>query len=246
MLRTDVLEQAGTHKKILFPVFTNGTMFTENNLKLLTEYPNLLPVLSIEGKTQTTDDRRGVGTYDKLQMGMSELEKRGIVFGSSVTVQKDNMHEVMGDEFLQSLIKKGCKAVVYVEYVPVSKETAALAPGEEDRVYMEKRLAELRKEYPELVFVSFPGDEKTSGGCLAAGRGFFHINAYGEAEPCPFSAYSDTSLKQVSLLEALQSPLFLKLRNSGTLITEHTGGCVLFEQEEVVKQFCNSREEKRA
>lgn len=251
MLRMDVLKKAGAHKKILFPIFTNGTMFTGEHLKLLTVYPNLLPVLSIEGKAKTTDDRRGAGTYDKLQMGMRELDKRGIVFGSSVTVQKDNMHEVMGDEFLQSLSEKGCKAVIYVEYVPVNKETAALAPDEEDRIFMEKRLEELRKEYPELVFISFPGDEKTSGGCLAAGRGFFHINAYGGAEPCPFSAYSDTSLKQVSLQEALQSPLFRKLQSSGTLMTEHTGGCVLFEQEEIVKQFalncnCNLREGKRA
>ncbi len=30
-----------------------------------------------------------------------------------------------------------------------------------------------------MVFVSFPGDEKSSGGCIAAGRGFFHINSHG-------------------------------------------------------------------
>jgi MoaA/NifB/PqqE/SkfB family radical SAM enzyme len=238
MLRNDVLEKAGEHKKILFPVFTNGTMFTDDKIKLLSTYPNLLPVLSIEGEAKTTDDRRGAGVYERLQAGMSELKKRSIVFGSSVTVQKDNMKEVMGDSFLQSLIDKGCKAVVYVEYVPVNEQSAHLAPDDSDRVFMMARVKELREKYPELVFVSFPGDEKTSGGCLAAGRGFFHINAYGSAEPCPFSAYSDTSLKDVSLEEALQSPLFLKLKNSGTLMTEHTGGCVLFEQEETVKQLC--------
>ena len=238
MLREDVLIQAGSHKKILFPIFTNGTMFTEENLELLSSRPNLLPVLSVEGEAQSTDERRGEGIFEKLQTGMQELQKRGIVFGSSVTVQKDNLTEVMGDAFLQSLISNGCKAVIYVEYVPVNSATANIAPDEEDREYMTKRLVLLREQYPELVFISFPGDEKTSGGCLAAGRGFFHINAYGGAEPCPFSAYSDTSLKEVPLEEALESPLFLKLQSSGTLIGEHTGGCVLFEQEELVKQFC--------
>lgn len=238
MLREDVLIQAGLHKKILFPIFTNGTMFSERNLELLAARPNLLPVLSVEGETQSTNDRRGEGVYEKLQTGMSELQKRGITFGSSVTVQKNNMKEVMGETFLQSLIARGCKAVVYVEYVPVNPETAGIAPDDEDRAYMTKRLALLREQYPELVFISFPGDEKTSGGCLAAGRGFFHINAYGGAEPCPFSAYSDTSLKEVSLAQALESPLFLKLQSSGTLLAEHTGGCVLFEQEETVKQLC--------
>ena len=245
MLRRDVLETAGTKKKILFPIFTNGTMFTPENMKLFAAYPNLLPVLSIEGNEQTTDKRRGSGVYDKLAAGMSELQKRGIIFGSSVTVQTDNLHEVMGDDFLQSLIRKGCKAVIYVEYVPVGADTTELAPGDSERAYMAERLEQLREQYPELVFVSFPGDEKTSGGCLAAGRGFFHINAYGSAEPCPFSAYSDTSLGDVSLEEALHSPLFEKLQDSGTLMTQHTGGCVLFEQEKKVKQLCQSDKEQK-
>lgn len=237
MMRGDILEKAGIHKKILFPIFTNGTMFTSENLKLLTAYPNLLPVLSIEGEAQTTDERRGEGVYKKLLAGMNELEKRGIVFGSSVTVQKNNKEEVMGDAFLLSLIEKGCKAVIYVEYVPVDPAATELAPDDKDRTYMTERLKQLREKYQELLFVSFPGDEKTSGGCLAAGRGFFHINAYGGAEPCPFSAYSDTSLKEVSLEEALRSPLFLRLQSSGMLMAEHTGGCVLFEQEEKVKNM---------
>lgn len=238
MLREDVLIQAGRHKKILFPIFTNGTMFTKENLDLLSARPNLLPVLSIEGEMHTTDARRGAGVFDKLQDGMQELKRRGIIFGSSVTVQKDNLKEVMGDDFLQALIKKGCKAVIYVEYVPVNSTTSNIAPDENDRAYMTKRLELLREQYPELVFISFPGDEKTSGGCLAAGRGFFHINAYGSAEPCPFSPYSDTSLKEVSLEEALNSPLFQKLQSNKTLMTEHTGGCVLFEQEDIVKLLC--------
>lgn len=238
MLRKDVLVKAGIHKKILFPIFTNGTMFTTDNLKLFTTYPNLLPVLSIEGNSKTTDGRRGVGIYEKLLLGMSELQKRGIVFGCSVTVQKDNMQEVMEDIFLQSLIERGCKAVIYVEYVPVNHDAADIALEDKDRICMMEELMELREKYSELVFISFPGDEKTSGGCLAAGRGFFHINAYGGAEPCPFSAYSDTSLKNVSLEEALHSPLFMKLQDTGTLLTEHKGGCVLFEQEETVKKLC--------
>lgn len=88
-----------------------------------------------------------------------------------------------------------------------------------------------------MVFIAFPGDEKSSGGCLAAGRGFFHINAHGGAEPCPFSPYSDTSLKEVSLEEALDSPLFRHLQENGNLEKEHIGGCVLFEQRDLVQKL---------
>jgi MoaA/NifB/PqqE/SkfB family radical SAM enzyme len=194
MLRTDVMKVAGLHRKILFPVFTNGTPCLTKNLNDASDNTILYPTLVLRGEEVYPKIKEEVGTYERLIQGMASLKRRGIVFGSSITVQKDNMSEVMSAEFLEKLIGRGCKTVIYVEYVPVNKETSALAPDDQDRVYMTERLAFLRKQYPQMVFISFPGDEKTSGGCLAAGRGFFHINAYGSAEPCPFSAYSDTSL----------------------------------------------------
>ena len=86
-----------------------------------------------------------------------------------------------------------------------------------------------------MLFVSFPGDEKSSGGCLVAGRGFFHINSHGGAEPCPFSPYSDINVKDTSLRDALKSRLFTTLRSGVMLTGEHSGGCVLFEQRENVE-----------
>ena len=75
--------------------------------------------------------------------------------------------------------------------------------------------------------------------CLAAGRGFFHISTVGGAEPCPFSPFSDTNLKDCSLLDALQSPLFKRLGEAKMLLGEHEGGCILFEKEEEVKKLLN-------
>ena len=100
---------------------------------------------------------------------------------------------------------------------------------------MERRLFGIRSEIDDMVILSFPGDEKHSGGCLAAGRGFFHINPTGGAAPCPFSPYSDVSLKETPLREVLGSPLFRRLQASDLLQEEHTGGCVLFGKDEQVK-----------
>ena len=123
----------------------------------------------------------------------------------------------------------------YIEFVPVTDEAAELAPDEEDREFMMGRIDELRESRQDMVFVSFPGDEKSSGGCLAAGRGFFHINSHGGAEPCPFSPYSDISVKDTSLKEALRSNLFTALRDGDLLAVEHTGGCVLYEKRDQVE-----------
>ncbi len=224
-------------KHAVFPIFTNGTMINDAYLDLLKKNRNLVPVLSIEGKEETTDARRGKGIYNKLKETMRALDKEKIMYGASITVHKNNLEEVLSDEFIKELSESGCKAVIYVEYIPTTEETRNIVLGDTERERLANRLTAIRKEREDMIFVSFPGDEKSSGGCLAAGRGFFHINAFGGVEPCPFSPYSDTSLLQVSLKEALKSPFFHKLMEQGALLQEHMTGCVLFEQEEQVKSL---------
>jgi MoaA/NifB/PqqE/SkfB family radical SAM enzyme len=210
-------------------------MIDQEYLDFLAARPNLVPLISMEGNMATTDQRRGNGVYHKIKEAMKLLKKRGNVFGVSVTVTRDNLEEVFTDLFINELKDRGCKAVIYVEYVPVDGSSSNQAFDEKSREIFEIKLNKIREQQKEMIFIAFPGDEKESGGCLAAGRGFFHINPYGEVEPCPFSPYSDTGLMNTSLKEALNSPLFLKLQNGGNLLVEHTGGCVLFEQEAEVK-----------
>ena len=204
-------------------------------LQLFADNRNLLPVLSIEGDREKTDARRGAGIYDCLLQTMEALKARNILDGVSVTVTKENMEEVTADTFSEKLSLLGCRAVIYVEYVPADGKTQELAPDDADRAFMDKRLAELRSRNTSMLYISFPGDEKSSGGCLAAGRGFFHINADGGAEPCPFSPYSDTNIRGKSLREVLRSPLFARLQAGGLLNAEHSGGCVLFGRESEVQ-----------
>ena len=136
---------------------------------------------------------------------------------------------------------KGCKLVIYVEFVPVTDEAQHLAPGEEERAYMQEAMDRLRTTYPESVLLSFPGDELAMGGCMAAGRGFFHINSHGGAEPCPFSPFSDINVKNTSLLEALHSPLFTALQSTGLLFEDHAGGCVLYEKKSLIEEMIKEK-----
>ena len=75
--------------------------------------------------------------------------------------------------------------------------------------------------------------------CMAAGRGFFHINSHGGAEPCPFSPYSNSNVRDTSLREALKSPLFRALQTEGLLKDDHVGGCTLFMNRERVEAIVN-------
>ncbi len=235
MLRRDIIEAAGKRQNILFPIFTNGTFIDKKYFELFDRCRNLVPIMSIEGEKEVTDARRGKGIYDRLIQNMDELHRRDLIFGASVTVTTQNIKEVTSDEFLKKLSDRGCKAVIYVEFVPVTDESKELAPGDAEREYLQAELKRRREEHPEMVYVSFPGDEKSSGGCVAAGRGFFHINSHGGAEPCPFSPYSDINVRDSSLAEALNSGLFRALRENGHLLEDHAGGCVLYEKRDLVE-----------
>lgn len=237
MIREDVIVKASNYPEILFPIFTNGTMINDDYLKLFDKNRNLVPILSIEGDEEVTDSRRGEGVYSKLVDSMELMNKNNIIFGASLTFTKGNLSTLLSDEFIQRLHDFGCKVIFFIEYVPVDGETVELAPSDIERELLFNEINRLRKDYDNMLFLSFPGDEKTSGGCLAAGRGFFHINSHGGAEPCPASPYSDINVKDTSLLEALNSKLFKSLRDGGLLIDDHDGGCVLFEHEDEVKRL---------
>lgn len=229
LTRKEVIMQAAKVQKMIFPIFTNGLLINDEYLDLFSKNRNLIPVISMEGDREVTDDRRGQGTYDKIIHVMEKLQKVGVLYGVSITVTSENIREVTSPEFIGLLSGMGCRLIFFIEYVPAAPGTEHLSLTEENRSYLEEQQAKLRGSYDNMILLSFPGDEKYMGGCLAAGRGFFHINPYGGAEPCPFSPYSDCNLMQNSLLKAIQSPLFQKLNKTGLVGGEHKGGCALFE-----------------
>ena len=237
LIREDVIVKASQHPEILFPIFTNGTMMNNDYLKLFDDNRNLVPIISIEGDERITDLRRGQGVYSQIVDTMEAMRNNNIIFGASLTFTKGNIQYLLSDEFIEKLHEFGCKVIFFIEYVPVSQETKDLAPSDKERELLLNELNRLRRDYSDMLFMSFPGDEKSSGGCLAAGRGFFHINSHGGAEPCPASPYSDINVKDTSLIEALNSKLFKSLRDGGILLEDHEGGCVLFEHKDDVERI---------
>ena len=237
LLREDVITKASNFPEILFPIFTNGTMLNKDYLKLLDNNRNLIPILSIEGDEKITDLRRGYGVYAQVVDSMNRMQKKNMIFGASLTFTRGNMQTLISEDYINRLHDFGCKVVFFIEYVPVSAETENIAPTDEEREQLLSNLEHLREKYSDMLFLSFPGDEKESGGCLAAGRGFFHINSHGGAEPCPASPYSDINVKDISLMEALNSKLFKSLRDGGILLDDHEGGCILFEHQKEVEKL---------
>jgi MoaA/NifB/PqqE/SkfB family radical SAM enzyme len=240
LMRRDVLEEAAKVREMIFPVFTNGLLLNEIFLEFFADNLNIIPIISVEGGELQTDKRRGGGVFKRLETIMERLRKRNLFYGISVTVTTENQDIVTSDEFVEQFGTKGCKIVFYVEYVPVEAGTAHLALDTSGIKKMETALEGVRQKYDDILFLSFPGDEKEAGGCLAAGRGFLHISSAGSAEACPFAPFSDTNIAESGLKAALRSPFFKKLRTAGLVGGEHTGGCALFEREQEVQYLLNN------
>lgn len=237
MMRKDILEEVAKVEDMIFPVFTNGTLIGPSYLQFLRKHLNMVPIISVEGTAAGTDQRRGQGVFKRAMQSMKMLKDEDLFFGTSITVTAENLSLVTSADFINQLRECGCKIVFYVEYVPTEKGTEHLAFDDSHVALMERIMTERREQYADIIFLSFPGDEKELGGCLASGRGFFHIGPDGAAEPCPFSPFSDSNVAEIGVLEALKSPLFRKIRAAKALGWEHTGGCTLFEHQEEIEKM---------
>ncbi len=237
MMRKDILEAVSEVDDMIFPIFTNGTLIGPSYIDFLRKHLNLVPIISIEGTAMGTDERRGQGVFRRAMRSMELLKQEDLFFGTSITVTTENLPLVTSKDFINQLRSYGCKIVFYIEYVPTEPGTEHLAFSDEHVNQMETILEERRADYADIIFLSFPGDEKALGGCLASGRGFFHIGPDGSAEPCPFSPFSDSNVAELGLRKALQSPFFRKIRAARALGWEHTGGCTLFEHREEIEKM---------
>jgi MoaA/NifB/PqqE/SkfB family radical SAM enzyme len=240
----DLLTIAHDVPNVVFPVFTNGTLLDESLVRRIRRQRNLVPVISLEGHEAATDARRGEGVAGQAQAAIARMRKAGIFFGTSLTVTRLNIDTVLDERYLSSLIDLGCRLFFFVEYVPVREGTESLILENVQRARLAVAVTSLQKRLRGL-FIAFPGDEEMFGGCLAAGRGFIHVSPSGRVEPCPFAPYSDASVRDVPLRDALASPLLAAIRDNHDRLTETSGGCALWSQREWVRSLLTDSDTSR-
>jgi MoaA/NifB/PqqE/SkfB family radical SAM enzyme len=234
--RPEVIEAAASTPDTLYAVFTNGLLIGPRTVSTLRRDRNVVPVISLEGPEHETDGRRGTGVYRRVMQAMARLRAARVTFGASLTVTSDNLDVVTAPAFVRSLTDAGARIVFFVEFTPVEPGTEALALSEAQRTDLRRRVDAFHAERRAL-FVAFPGDEERYGGCLAAGRGFIHVDPQGRLEPCPFAPYSDTSVRGQPLAEALGSPLLAAIRENHSRLTETRGGCALWAERDWVRSL---------
>jgi len=236
-IRKDLLEVIEHFPDILFMAYTNGTLINERDLApKLAQLGNVIPCISVEGFDEETNQRRGKGTFRKIIAAMGQLRNEGVLFGFSATPMRHNNDLLVSDDFVQFYENLGCFLGWYFSYMPVGRDPDLdLMPTPAQRLYRRERIRKIRGQY-HLVAADFWCDGELVGGCLSAGRVYFHINAQGGVEPCVFHQFSVDNVLKKPLIEALNSEYFCFLRNKLDSIKDRVRPCPVIDHPHILRE----------
>ncbi|HHU63876.1 MAG TPA: radical SAM protein [Clostridiales bacterium] len=238
--KRDLIELAEKHDDCMFMSFTNGTLIDEAFAKEMVRVGNFFLTISVEGFEEETDMRRGKGTYKKVMEAMDILKAHGAPFGFSACYHSKNTEVVGSEEYVDLMIEKGCTMGWYFTYMPLGKDAVVdLIARPEQREYMYRQIRKFRQTKP-IFLMDFWNDGEYVKGCIAGGRRYIHINANGDVEPCAFIHYSNLNIHDVSLLEALKSPLFQQYAKHQPFNENHLRPCPLLDNPDMLKEMVHA------
>ena len=212
--KDDIIRLCEAHQDCEFLAFTNATLIDEKFADEMLRVKNFIPAISIEGYEEQTDFRRGKGTYQKVIAAMKLLRDKKLPFGASLCYTSKNAENIGSEEYFDFLISLGCKFAWLFTYMPIGVDAVPeLMASAEQRKFMYDQIRKFRQTKP-LFTMDFWNDGEYVNGCIAGGRNYLHINANGDIEPCAFIHYSDSNIKDKTLLEAFQSPMFMQYRRN--------------------------------
>ena len=235
--RTDLIRLCEKHSDCQFLAFTNATLIDEAFADEMLRVKNFIPAISLEGFEAATDGRRGEGVYQKVVRAMNILKEKKLPFGISACYTSQNLDSISSDAFLDQLVEWGARFIWYFHYMPVGNDAApVLLPDPRQRERMYHRIREIRATKP-IFAMDFQNDGEYVGGCIAGGRRYLHINANGDVDPCVFIHYSDSNIREKTLLECLQGPIFMAYHDGQPFNENHLRPCPMLENPELLREM---------
>ena len=235
--KKDLIALCEKHSDCQFLCFTNATLIDEAFADEMLRVKNFIPAISLEGFEMATDGRRGQGVYQKVIHAMEILKAKHLPFGISACYTSANLDSISSYEFMDHIIELGAKFIWYFHYMPVGNDASPeLLPSPEQREFMYHRIREIRATKP-IFAMDFQNDGEYVGGCIAGGRRYLHINANGDADPCVFIHYSDSNIREKTLLECLQGPIFMAYHDAQPFNDNMLRPCPMLENPEKLRKI---------
>ncbi len=230
----DLLDVIGGHDRSFFQIYTNGSFIDQTMAKRLVKMGNIAPQISVNGPAEFTDASRGEGAFAQVMQAMDNLREAGCIFGFSSLVTRHNIDVICSDEWIDLLIEKGALYGWLFLYMPVGgSPDMSLMPTPEQRDQLRRMLRHCRQSKP-ILPIDFWNDGTITGGCIAGGRLYFHINHRGDVEPCIFCHFATHNIHQCSLAEALGSPFFMEIKRSQPFSYNTLRPCPMIDHPQVM------------
>lgn len=248
----DMADMAKKHRDVFFMVYTNGSLITPEVITGLSKLGNITPAISVEGFEAETDNRRGKGQFIRVSRLMDELKKAGVLFGFSATMTSQNADVLVSDEFIDFYIDKGCKYGWYFIYIPIGRNpdmTLMVTPVQ--RSHLADQINKWRRLARPIFLGDFWNDGWLVGGCIAAGRRYFHIDGQGNIKPCVFSPLAAANVRDVfsgrskytSILHVItNSPVFQRYRQVQKRIVDYTAPCPIIDHRDLLQEVWQTGE----
>jgi MoaA/NifB/PqqE/SkfB family radical SAM enzyme len=232
-----LLDLFETESDVYFQVYTNGSLIDDGMARKLAELGNVLPCISVEGLQKETDERRGRGHFARIIRAMDALKEHGVIFGFSATATRRNNDLIVSDEFVDFYEEKGCFIGWYFNYVPVGRQPdTELMPTPDQRIRRRRKLLELRSRR-RILLADFWNDGPLTGGCIAGGRSYLHVNSNGDVEPCVFTHFAVDNIAEKSLLEVLSSGFFRAIRSRIPYCENYLRPCIIIDHPALLREI---------
>jgi len=236
-LHPELFDILGAHPDCYFQVFTNGQAITGEAAKKLRKLGNVTPLVSIEGSSVASDERRGsLGVFDKSMQGLQNCLRERLITGVATSVCRTNIDDLLSEKWLRELIQLGAHYVWYYTYRPVGgRSNPQLALSRDQLVRVRKFVTEMRAKLP-IGIVDCYYDHDGVALCPMTTGASHHINPRGDIEPCPLIQFAVENISDPrGIYETVRDSAFL--RDFREVTAQTTRGCIILERPDVVRDL---------
>jgi MoaA/NifB/PqqE/SkfB family radical SAM enzyme len=223
------------HPDCFFQIFTNGQMITEKAATNLRKLGNSTPLVSVEGTTTVSNERRGgKDVLNRTLRGLQNCLDAKLLTGVATSLCKTNIDDLLSVSWLNKLIEMGVHYTWYHTYRPVGpKISPELALTPEQITQVRRFVVEQRAKSP-IAIVDAYYDHNGKALCPMATGISHHIGPTGGIEPCPIIQFAtDTVRTDRDLYDVFNESAFLK--DFRETAAQHTRGCIVLERPDLVK-----------
>jgi MoaA/NifB/PqqE/SkfB family radical SAM enzyme len=236
-MHPELLDFLAQHPGAYFQVFTNGQLITEKTAKALRQLGNATPLVSVEGTSTVSDERRGnKNVLHRTLRGLQNCLDQKLLTGVATSLCQTNIDDLLNTQWLQRLIDMGVHYTWYHTYRPVGpKISAELALTPEQITRVRRFITEQRARMP-IAIVDAYYDHDGKALCPMATGISHHVSPTGAVEPCPIIQFATENIKdQRGIYETLTTSAFLKdFRETSA---RHTRGCIVLERPDLVEEL---------